>query len=78
MKNFIKAMDDLPWIVKIILSLPVLDLIWAIYRIIKGASNKNILMLVIGILWIVFGSLSIFWIVDLVCSIFFRRPIIFA
>ena len=39
--KFVEWMDDLPYIVKIIFCLPGLDLIWAIYRIVKGAEKKQ-------------------------------------
>ncbi len=69
MKNFIKMMDDLPWIVKIILCIPALDIIWAIYRIIKGASENNLVKLIIGILWIVPGAVFA-WLIDMLSMIF--------
>ncbi len=73
MKDIVKSFDNLPWAVKLILCLPVLNLAWAFYRIIKGAETKNTLMLVVGILWIFFGS-TILWIVDLVCTIVSKKP----
>lgn len=75
--GFISAMDNLPWIVKIILCIPVLDIVWAVYRIVKGASEKKTLTLVFGILWIIPGSV-ICWIIDLVTTILFKRPTVFA
>ena len=75
--GFISAMDNLPWIVKIILCIPVLDIVWAVYRIVKGATEKNILTLVFGILWIIPGSV-ICWIIDLVTTIIFKKPTVFA
>lgn len=77
MKNFIKAIDDLPWIVKLILSLPVVDIIWAVYRIVKGIDEKNILKIIVGIVWIPLGAIAI-WLVDLVCTIIWKKPILFA
>lgn len=77
MNNFVKAMDDLPWIVKIILCLPVLDIVWAVYRIVKGVSSKKVLTLVFGILWIIPGSV-VCWVIDLVCTLLFSRPTLFA
>lgn len=77
MKNFIDAMDNLPWIVKIILCLPVLDIIWAVYRIVKGVTTKNLLMLIFGILWIIPGSVFC-WVIDILCTLFAKRPILFA
>ena len=77
MKGFIKAIDNLPWIVKLLFCLPVVDIIWAIYRIVKGAATGNILMLVVGILWIVIGG-TVLWLVDLICILVFGRIKLFA
>ncbi len=77
MKDIVKAFDNLPWIVKLILCLPVINIAWAIYRICKGAATKNTLMLIVGILWIIFGSV-ILWLVDLICVIIYKKPVILA
>lgn len=77
MKDFISAMDKLPWILKLILCLPGLDIVWAVYRIVKGVSTKKVLTLVFGILWIIPG-VAIGWIIDLICTLFFSRPVLFA
>lgn len=76
MKDVIKSFDDLPWIAKLILCLPVLNLSWAIYRIIKGVSEKKTAVLVAGVLWIVPGAV-ICWVVDLICTICYKRPTLF-
>jgi len=72
--ELIKAFDDLPWILKLIFALPALDIIWAIYRIVKGVTQENLFLLVIGILWI-FPGVAIGWIVDLVSIALFKHPI---
>lgn len=77
MKDLIKTFDNLPWALKIILCLPVLDIAWAIYRIVKGAESKNVTMIVAGVLWIVFGCI-ITWLVDLVCTVAYKKPTILA
>ena len=77
MKGFVKAMDNLPWIVRLILCIPALDIIWAIYRIVKGAATGNVLTLIVGILWIVPGFV-ICWLVDLISVIAFGRVKFFA
>lgn len=77
MKDVVKAFDNLPWIVKIILCLPAINIAWAIYRICKGIDTKNTLMLVVGIFWIVFGSV-VLWLVDLVCTIVWKKPTVLA
>lgn len=43
-------MDELPLVLKIILAIPMLDIVWAIYRIIKGVAYKNVVTLIAGIL----------------------------
>lgn len=73
MKDLIKLVDDLPWIVKIILCIPALDIVWAIYRIIKGALKKDTVLLIAGIVWLV-GAFSITWIFDIVTTILYKHP----
>ena len=77
MKDIVKAFDNLPWIAKLLLCLPVLDIAWAIYRIVKGSQEKKTGTLVAGILWIIPGSV-VCWIIDLVCTICFKKPTLLA
>jgi len=59
MKEYVKFIDGLPLILKVILALPGLDgIFYGIYRIAKGR-------LIIGILWIILG-IAILWIIDLI------------
>ncbi|XMB71570.1 hypothetical protein RJI07_05485 [Mycoplasmatota bacterium WC30] len=58
MKEYIKFIDGLPKILKIILALPALDgIFYGIYRIAKGR-------VIIGIIWIFVGAF-ILWIIDI-------------
>ncbi len=75
--GFVGAMDSLPLWAKILLCLPVLDIVWAVYRIIKGATENNVLMLIFGILWIIPGSV-ICWLVDIISTLIFGAPKFFA
>ena len=75
--GFVKAMDDLPWILKVILALPGLDLVWAIYRIVKGVVKGNTVTLIAGIVWLLVGGWTIFWLVDLIFTIL-KKPLLFA
>lgn len=77
MKGFVKWMDNAPLWLKLIFCLPIIDIIWAIYRIVKGAAYGKILTLVAGILWIILGSV-ILWLIDLICIIIWRKPMLFA
>ena len=77
MKDIVKAFDNLPWIVKLLFCLPGINILWAVYRICKGAATKNTLMLVVGILWIIFGTV-VLWVLDLICTIVWKKPIVLA
>jgi len=72
MKGFIKWMNGLPKLLKIIFALPVLDIIWAIFRLCKSISKKNTLGIVLGILMIILCP-AIFWLVDIITIIVFNR-----
>lgn len=65
MKSFIKAMDGLPKLLKLILALPALDLIWNIYRACKSLQKGNGMHIIIGIVLIIIGW-AFMWIIDLV------------
>lgn len=59
MKEYVKFIDELPWIVRLLLALPVLDgIVYGIYRIAKGK-------LLIGIIWIFIGA-AFGWIIDMI------------
>lgn len=77
MKGFVKWMDDAPLWLKIIFALPVIDIMWAIYRIVKGVAYGKISTLIAGILWIILGS-TILWLIDLISIIVCRKLILFA
>lgn len=77
MKGFVNWMDNCPLVLKIIFALPGLDLIWAIYRIVKGAAYNKLGLIIAGILWIVLGW-AILWVVDLVSIIVWKKPRLFA
>ena len=62
MKDYIKFIEGLPFIVKLIFALPILDgILYGIYRIAKGS-------IILGIIWIFLGA-AILWIIDLISVI---------
>ena len=75
MKGIVKWFDEAPIWLKIIFALPGLDIIWAVYRIIKGIAYGKVSTLIIGILWILLGW-GILWIIDLVSIIIKKKPIL--
>ena len=68
MKDFIKAMDKLPWILKLILCIPALEIVWGVYRVCRSLVKKNTLALIIAILLIVPGA-AFMWVIDIICVI---------
>lgn len=75
MKGLVKWFDNAPIWLKIILALPGLDIIWAVYRIVKGAAYGKIGLVIIGILWILLGW-AILWIIDIVSIIIKKHPVL--
>jgi hypothetical protein len=64
--GFTKWMDSSSRLVKLILALPVLDIVWGIYRIAKALKAKNTLLVILGILMIIPGAAFI-WVLDILC-----------
>ncbi|MBE6653938.1 MAG: hypothetical protein E7608_00615 [Ruminococcaceae bacterium] len=66
MKDLVKAIDNLPWLVKLILCIPVLDIVWAVYRVIRSLAAGNVLGIVLSIVLIIVG-IPVLWLIDLIC-----------
>lgn len=65
MKDFLKAVDGLPLIVKVILCIPCIDIFYSICRVLQGAVKNNVLWIVLGILTIFPGAFFM-WLLDLI------------
>ena len=65
MKKFVKSLNGLPTLLKLILALPGLDLVWSIGRVCNGLAKKDTLKTIIGILTIVPGAVFM-WLVDII------------
>jgi hypothetical protein len=63
--EYCKAIDGLPWIVKLLLVIFFGPIIYGIYRIIKGVKKNNIVVLVAGLLYLFTGFFIIGWIIDI-------------
>lgn len=72
MDSFIKWMDGRSRLVKILFCLPIIDIIWGVYRVLGAIKNKNWLHLVLAIIW-VFIAGFVGWVLDLVCIILFSH-----
>ena len=64
MKELINAFDNLPLIVKLILAIPALDIVWAIYRIVRALDEKDTVALIIAIILL---FVPFMWLVDILC-----------
>lgn len=65
MNSVIKFFDGLPLIVKVILALPVLDVLWAVYRLCRSIDKGNAVGIILGVLMLLFCPV-ILWIVDII------------
>ncbi len=67
MKDLVKAIDSMPWIIKIIFALPGIDGIvyGLLYRLPKGLIKKDVFQIIVGLLWFFLGFV-ILWIIDLI------------
>ncbi|MFI3166313.1 MAG: hypothetical protein R3Y45_08620 [Bacillota bacterium] len=74
MKALVKSMDGLSKLFKIILALPVLDIVWVVYRLVKSISKKNTLGIILGIVLIIVG-IPFLWIVDIITIVLFDKVI---
>ena len=72
MKDLIKAFDNLPQIVKVILALPVLDIVWAVYRLCKSIDKQNTIGIILGVFMLIICP-TILWIVDLITTIVYDK-----
>ena len=70
MASYIKWMNSRSKLVKILFCLPIIDILWAIYRIVGAVKNRNIIHLILGLIWVFFGP-SFGWILDLASIILF-------
>ena len=65
MKGFIVAMEKLPLLVKVILALPMLDIIWVVYRIVRSADAKSTFGILLGVIAIIVG-IPFLWLIDII------------
>ena len=65
MKNFIVAMEKLPLIAKIILAIPMLDIIWVFYRLVRSIDKQNTVGIVLAVILIIFG-IPFLWLIDII------------
>jgi hypothetical protein len=66
MKSLIKAMDNLPLLIKLILCIPAVAIVWMIYRVCRSLDKNNLVGVVLAIV-LVFVGIPFMWLIDLLC-----------
>jgi hypothetical protein len=77
MKAYLKFIDDLPWVIQLILALPGIDsIVWGLYRLFKGIEKNDVLLIIFGIIWIAAGW-AVLWILDILSLLLNKKVIWF-
>lgn len=76
MKDFIKWMDDAPFVLKLIFCIPAVDIVWSIYRLVKALNSGKTATLVLWIVLLIVG-IPFIWLVDLVLILLKGKPLYF-
>ena len=65
MKNFLKAMEDLPLVVKVILAIPMLDIVWVVYRLCRSIDKQSNFGILLAVL-LIFIGIPFLWLIDII------------
>ena len=65
MKDLVKALEGLPWIVKVVLTL-IGDLYNNLLRLFKSLAKGNVVGIVLAVILLLTGGFFILWIIDIV------------
>ena len=65
MKAFTDWMEALPLWAKIVFAIPMLDIVWVVYRLAKSVNKKNTLGIVLAVVLIVIG-IPFLWLIDII------------
>ena len=66
MKDLVKALEGLPWIVKVLLVIFV-GIYGNLLRLFKSLAAGNLIGIVLSLVLLVSGGLVILWLIDLIC-----------
>ena len=69
MESLIKAIDNLPKIVKLILCIPAIAIIWVVYRLCRSLQKQNMVGVILAIV-LIFVGIPFMWLIDLLCILF--------
>ena len=66
MKDLVKTLEGLPWILRVILTI-FCGIYGNLLRLFKSLAKNNIVAIVLSVILLVTGGLGIIWIIDLIC-----------
>ncbi len=73
MSNFVKSINGLSKVWKLVLCIPGINLIWGIWRICVAVKNNSAIQLVLAIVMLFVGT-TVLWILDIVFIILGNYP----
>lgn len=68
MKDLVKALENLPWIVKLLLVI-FYGIYGNLYRLARSAAANNMVGIILSVVLLICGGFVILWIFDLICII---------
>lgn len=73
MKNVVKALEGLPWIVRVLLVL-LYGAYGNLIRLFKSIAANNVLGIILALILLLCGGFVLLWIIDLIC-VLLNKPI---
>lgn len=61
----ISTLDNLPKWGKLLLALPVLDIVWVVYRLVRSIEKKNTLGIILAAV-LIFIGIPFMWLIDFI------------
>ena len=72
MKDVVKALEGLPWIIRVLLTI-----IWGAYsnvlRLCRSLAKGNVVGIVLAVILLLCGGFVVLWIFDIICVVLGRR-----
>lgn len=66
LKKLITTIDELPMLYKFLLCIPLVDIVWTIYRTARSVVADNTVNIIINVVILIVG-IPFFWLIDLIC-----------
>lgn len=72
MKNLVKSLESLPWILRVLLTIFV-GIYGNLLRLFRSLAAKNVVGVVLAVILLCTGGLVILWIIDIIMVVFGKR-----